>query len=399
VDLHIQAHAVGPKETDQPFAEKADDEADESYRIMQDRRKQVSALTRDGIEIIPNISVTFRVDTGFPEPGQSGSRFGYRKGLRKKDREDEEKDKEAIRNAILGEAVNPMVERESPRHRVAWNQLPASLAVDVWREYAAKFTLDELFAATQIVPTPAPTPLQPTEAEIASLSHPMQVGSRRENFEGALTSMLRQVNGFMERSLQLLEGKAPDKARQPIPPPAPGPQMSTPRSEPQKKTALQVINEMVKARLTQPEVDVLDDQGVRGVGKIPSQEYMILKKRGLKVLNVSIGNLRFNPVIEQTIISRWSTTWLKNAKAEGEQIERRRNIIQSAGHEQAIRQYADMLSRDLIQKKPEGVKDTLKTLLMRTRAIIINNDQLRQRMGEEQQDLEDIIKWVEESES
>jgi hypothetical protein len=225
------------------------------------------------------------------------------------------------------------------------------------------------------------------------------VGSRRENFEGALTSMLRQVNGFMERSLQLLEGKALDKARQPIPPPAPGPQISTPRSEPQKRTALQVINEMVKARLTQPEVDVLDDQGVRGVGTIPSQEYMILKKRGLKVLNVSIGNLRFNPVIEQTIISRWSTTWLKNAKAEGEQIERRRNIIQSAGHEQAIRQYADMLSRDLIQKKPEGVKDTLKTLLMRTRAIIINNDQLRQRMSEEQQDLEDIIKWVEESES
>lgn len=399
VDLHIQSHSVGPKEMDQPFAEKSEEEADESYRLMQDRRKQVSALTRDGIEIIPNITVTFRVDTGFPEGGQSGSRFGYRKGLRKKDREDEEKDKEAIRNAILGEAVNPMVERESPRHRVAWNQLPASLAVDIWREYAAKFTMDELFAATQTVPAPPPPTLQPTESEIAPLSHPIQVGSRRENFEGALTSMLRQVNGFMERSLQLLEGKTPEKARQPIPPPAPSPQMSAPRSEPQKKTALQVINEMVKARLTQPEVDILDDHGVRGEGKIASQEYMILKKRGLKVLNVSIGNLRFNPVIEQTIISRWSTTWLKNAKAESEQIERRRNVIQSAGHERAIRQYADMLSRDLIQKKPEGVKGTLKTLLMRTRAIIINNDQLRQRMQEEQQDLEEIIKWVEESES
>ena len=34
---------------------------------IQERRKQVSALTRDGIEVIPNISVMFRVDTGFPK--------------------------------------------------------------------------------------------------------------------------------------------------------------------------------------------------------------------------------------------------------------------------------------------------------------------------------------------
>jgi hypothetical protein len=152
---------------------------------------------------------------------------------------------------------------------------------------------------------------------------------------------------------------------------------------------------LVKARLTQPEVDVLDDNGVRGKGKIPSVEFKLLQERGLKVLSVSIGGLVLNPVIDNTIVNRWSTTWLKIAKAESEQIDRRKNIVESAAKEQAIRQYADMLSRDLVQKKPVGVKETLKTLLLRTRNIIFNNDELRQRMANEQQELEDIIKWIE----
>jgi hypothetical protein len=34
---------------------------------------------------------------------------------------------------------------DSDRRHVAWNWLPVHLAVDVWREYLRKFTLDELF--------------------------------------------------------------------------------------------------------------------------------------------------------------------------------------------------------------------------------------------------------------
>jgi len=105
-----------------------------------------------------------------------------------------------------------------------------------------------------------------------------------------------------------------------------------------------------------------------------------------------------NPEIEGTIINRWSASWLENAKAESKQIERRKNIVKSSGQEKAIRQYTDLLSTDLTRKKPFGVKETLKTLLMRTRMIIINNDQLRKDMNEEQQRLEDILRWVEEDE-
>ena len=87
VDLHIQTQSVGPKESDKPFDSKKDEQSDEEHNQIQDRRKQVSALTRDGIEVVPNISVTFRVDTGFPKEGQPGSRFGFRTGITKKDKE------------------------------------------------------------------------------------------------------------------------------------------------------------------------------------------------------------------------------------------------------------------------------------------------------------------------
>ena len=395
VDLHVQFQSLGPKESDKPFEAKKEEQTPEEFHQIQERRKQVSALTRDGIEVIPNIFVMFRVDTGFPKEGHPGSRFGYRTGIRKKDRENEEKDREAIRKAILGEGVNPTVQFDAPRHRVAWNQLPALLAVDVWREYVSKFTLDELFKPDQLVPQQPPQPPQPTDEEIDLLSQPLQVGAKRESVQASLTKMLREINILMNRTIQWLEGKEENQVRKSTPLPEITTAKFSEKNEPQRNTALQVINEMVKARLTQPEVDILDDTGTRGHGTIPSSEYRLLQNRGLKVLALGISNLRLDPEIEETIKRRWSATWLLNAKSESEQIERRRNIIESAGQEKAIRQYADRLSRDLIQKKPVGVKETLKALLMRTRTIIFKNDQLRRRMAAEQQELEDIIKWIE----
>ncbi|HET9914670.1 MAG TPA: hypothetical protein VFQ13_22440 [Anaerolineales bacterium] len=396
LDLHNQSQVIGPQESDKPFEEIRESQTLEEWSQIQDRRRQVSALTRDGIEVIPNISVSFRVSTGFPKEGQPGSRFGYRTGVTKKDKENEKKDQDAIRRAILGEGINPNAVQDSPRHRVAWNELPGSLAVDVWREYVAKFTLDQLFQPDQPVPSSPPSVPQPTEEEIDPLSRPIQVGSNRQAMQTSLARMVREVNLLMAKTIAYLEGKKEEKSKrtftsQPFTTTA----QPSVKKEPEKKTALQVINEMVKARLTHEEVDVLDDHGVRLKEKAPSLECKLLEERGIEVLNVSIGNLRFNPQIEDTILSRWSTTWLMNAKVESEQVERKRNLMETAGQEQAIRQYADFLSKDLIQKKPVGIKETLKTLLLRTRTLIMNSPQLRQRMTEEQQDLEEIIRWME----
>lgn len=394
VDLHIQSQVIGPKESDRPFAAKRDNQPQEEWDQVQDRRKQVSALTRDGIEVIPVISISFRVNTGFPKERQPGSRFGYRTGVRRSDRQSEEKDKDAIRRAILAEGINPNAVADSPRRRVAWNELPAALAVDVWREYAAKFTLDQLFEPTQLVPPALPALVQPTEEEIDPLSQPLQISGNHESMQDGMARMVRQMNLIMSRAINVLEGNQQGKGRRNAAPSSFGAQTSTKR-EPQRKTALQVINEMVKARLTQEEVDILDDNGVRGQGTIPSAEYKLLQERGLEVRSIAIFSLLFNPEIENTIIQRWSSSWLINARVESEQVERKRSLVETNGQEKAIRQYADFLSKDLTQKKPVGIKDTLKTLLLRTRTRIMNNHQLRQRMTDEQQDLENIIRWIE----
>ena len=394
VDLHIQLHKVGPEGTDKPFEPKKEGQSQEEWNQVQDRRKQVSALTRDGIEVIPNITVNFRLDTGFPKNRQPGSLFGYRMGVRRGDRLNESRDKDAIRRAILGEGINPNEVADSPRRRVKWNELPAALAVDVWREYAAKFTLDQLFQPTQLVPYPPPPAAQPTEDEIDPLSQPLQMSGSRETMQDSLTRLVREVNRMMSGAINYLEGNRQGKGRRAATSPS-FPTQTSAKKELEKKTALQVINEMVKARLTQEEVDVLDDNGVRGQGKIPSAEYKLLQERGLQVLNVSISSLRFDPAIETTIIRQWSATWLNNANIESQQVERKRSLVDTQGQEKAIRQYADFLSKDLTQKKPIGVKETLKTLLLRTRTRIINNHELRQRMTDEQQDLENIIRWLE----
>ena len=76
-------------------------------------------------------------------------------------------------------------------------------------------------------------------------------------------------------------------------------------------------------------------------------------------------------------------------------IERKRSIIESAGQEEAMRQHAEWLSNDLVKKKPMGVKETLKTLLMSTRTILFRKDQIRKSIPDGQEDLEEIIKWIE----
>jgi hypothetical protein len=392
LDLHTQFEKLGPRDTDDPFAPGEDSTPE--YREVQDRRRQVSAWTRDGIEVIPNISITFRVDTGLPEPGKPGSRFGYRTGITREDRENQKQDLEAIKKALLGEGINPNISTDSPLHKVAWNQLPAQVAVDVWREYAAKFTLDEFFAPTQDVPPPPPPPLQPTSSEIASLNDPTQFTAHQNRLEDALTAMLHEINRLMERIIQWLDGqKQVEPPKHPAPQPTPAPQAPT-SLETQKKTALQVINEVVTARLTKTEVPSLDNQGKRSFGLYPSREFEILKNRGLKILSVSISPPRTHPNINNLMIERWNANWAKTVDDEKNQIESQHALQAAAGHDQAIVDYAMHLSKDLLKRVPPTTSETLKNLVRRSRLIAFKYPQLRSKLMDDQDTFEEIIKWI-----
>lgn len=396
VDLHTQVHSFGPREGDKPFDEKKESQSDEEFLQTQDRRKLVSALTRDGIELVPNITVVFRVQTGIPEKNKPGSRFGYRAGVTKKDRKNEDEDKKAIEKAILHEGVNPNYKPEAARYRVAWNQLPSALAVDAWREYAAKFTLDQLLNPTQTFPSPPPPPLLPTEEEIDPLTQAIQVVGNRNTIQTVLARSLRRVNLIMAQWIAKLEKtdaiKSAEKQQPPVPQPSP-----QSNGEPKPKTAFQVINEMVNARLKNELVPYLTETGVRVENFPPvlSREYDQLQKRGLQILNVSISNPRVNPTAESRIIGEWEANWLEIATTEKNQIKLQKSLMEATGQEKATLQYASELSEALEKDKPSDMKGTLKKFLARTRSLIIRNNDLRQNMKVEQQELEEMIRWIE----
>jgi hypothetical protein len=400
LDLHTQTQKIGPKDGEKFFEEKKEGQSQEQFDDLQKRRRQVSALTRDGIELVPEISIMFRVNTGFPAKGEPGSRFGYRTGNTRDSKIFEQEDQDVIRRAIFGEGINPNIDPESIQHRVAWNRLPAMLATDVWREYAAKFTLDEIFNPTQPVALPPEKPLVPTYDETAALDSPSKAAPMATQNRGFFNRFLRDINNSIEGTINSLEQRDGSKASGTTATTTAASATSSVATPPANKTALQVINEMLKARLTHSTVDILDEYGKRKKGQVESIEYRILQERGLKVMSVSVSNVRVHPTIQESLIKQWKANWLRFAKGESELLDLKRNLIESAAQEKAQCKYSVRLSQDIMATYKPGkatVEELLKSILLRTRAMIRSGElsnSLRRRMTTELQDIEDTIQWM-----
>ncbi len=128
VDLRRQVTVTGPKDNEDPFAPQAKDERTPAYEARQDRRWETSALTRDGIEIVPRVIVVFKLES---TPFLGNSPFGYDPG--------------AVRRAATGEGIDPHLDPDNELRNVPWRKLPSRLAINVWREILPVFTLNELF--------------------------------------------------------------------------------------------------------------------------------------------------------------------------------------------------------------------------------------------------------------
>jgi hypothetical protein len=157
VDLHRQVShnpALGPlKDEEDPFAPRDEEkESPEAYEQRQQRRFETNGETRDAVQVVPNIFTISRLD---PDLQPSGENFlSNGRGLRGWLRHYMQSDAitrfgynpESVRLAITGEAVDPMVKLPfSEKRHISWYQLPAYLAVDLWREYLRSFTFEELF--------------------------------------------------------------------------------------------------------------------------------------------------------------------------------------------------------------------------------------------------------------
>ena len=127
VDLRPQFDLRGPGDEDDPFAA-LEPGKNALFEAKKKQRYQTSGQTRNGIEVVPKIRISFQLNT---QPGLGGTQFGYN-GF-------------AVRLAVTGEGIDPDPPDVIARRRIVWKKLPVLLAADVWREAIGIFTLDELF--------------------------------------------------------------------------------------------------------------------------------------------------------------------------------------------------------------------------------------------------------------
>ena len=375
ISLHPQTQTIGAIPMDEPFepiSESANQDAQRQHAEMISRCNAVRGITRDGIEVIPTISVTFKINARPAGTGETGSRFGF--------------NAEAVERAARAEGINPNSSTEEKR-RVAWNQLPGLMAAELWREYLSKYTLSELFDPGLKALPPVRQP--EVHAETVAVAPKPLVLSR-----GLPTRLLRAFNNGWERELESLtppeEPPAPDEEL-----PVPQPAGAAPFGQP-GLTALQVINQMIKARLSQAIVVKLDECGRLTDAQQPSDEYRKLDERGIVVLGASVTALRFNPTVERQLLSRWKTSWLSNALKDQDRIERLEMAYKDDGRHQALLDHALTLAEAINRAKPASVPAAIKTLLDATEAEIRSNDALLSDAAGELESLQAVDKWLED---
>jgi hypothetical protein len=380
VDLHIQIHNIGPMARDDPFAQKTDQQTEEEYDSIQKRRALTSGLTRDGIEVIPNINVVFKIDADpITDPNLAGSRFGFNAN--------------AVRRAITGQAINPNMPRDSYRYHVRWNELPALLAADVWRDLLSKFKLNDLFEPKYSLPPSFPNPPQPTITDDA-LHNPIKPQSK---FEYLLTGIFKDLNRTIAELANRIDNYCRPKEK--VQPETAKEKKAEVQKE-KKVTGLQVISFLMKERLQKQKTAVLDQFGNYQPGQDgPSNEYGFLQRRGIRVLSVGASNLRLPSEVDLKLIRQWTANWLDRARAERDRLDQEEGFNRIQNEEIALRDYIARLSKDLLlqvnRNRAIDLRGTLRTLMLETRSVLVNENQLYRQSSPEREALEEVIQWLE----
>lgn len=119
------------------------------------------AITRDGIPISTNLSVTFMIDPGHTDDPREG---------RKADQPPYEFNSTAVGKAVYGHAYSEFED-------LPWTKLPLRLAVDLWREMVKEKTLRELMSKDRV----AIAPLQVLKDQIQTRLTSHTVETREPN--------------------------------------------------------------------------------------------------------------------------------------------------------------------------------------------------------------------------
>ena len=327
MDLHTQVKPLpplGPLPADDPFAPwNRKRETEQEFQLRQDRRQKTSGFTRDAVEIVPNILAIVKTKT---LPGQGGTRFGF--------------NPESVQLAITREGVVPNDLRNVP-----WFEVPALLAVDLWREYLGKFKLLDLFSTTSNIDPQA-----------------------------------MSVDG--EHAAQRFAAVG--------------------------ETGLETILRMVKLRLTQAEVPKLDEYGQEVPGNQISREFTILEEMGVQVRDVSISGFRFPRTVESQLVQQWMSSWLDRAITEREVVESKRNLAEEVGRETALIDFASTVTQNISQalvdddgnslpfddlSRPD-LTSSLEMLVSSTQQLLKRRTRLHQWLTDEEAEILKILAWI-----
>jgi hypothetical protein len=197
------------------------------------------------------------------------------------------------------------------------------------------------------------------------------------------------------------------------------------------ETTLQFIAGLVKNRLNQESVVLLDDFGrpcLKGVGKgkfdeqrfltycqlrkagknelaesmlekIPSQEFKTLTAMGIEVTAAGVKRLIFAPEVEERLIKEWTALWLKNAQKEHELVERDRKLAEIAGNDEALKEFAQMVIKASARQAPGSKSEALIQIVHSSLTGLLRNATLLKRTTTEQRDLSDMIDKLREGET
>ncbi len=375
VPLQKLKDSIGPKGDEDPFASKSTHKDIESYAATQRRRYETSGLTRDAVEIVPNINIIFKIDADPATGNEDGSRFGY--------------NADAVYKAIW----HTTTDHKGNNKNIYWNQLPINLAADLWREYLEKYRFEELFKAEQEIKKE--TEKKDAEAKTSAPTHPPPPPHYEYQWQGILCDILLDINVWLGKKIKNINDR--------ISPPIQEEEKSieapaiAKKELPTKETALQSITRYMSQRLKEPYYTPVDRYGkpIETEGEKPkSPEYHFLKERGIRVISIGVNNLRFSDKLEKEMIDGWSSTWLKNAKEDQAYIEKQILIRKTRGKEKALIEYTNTLSKELVKENPDKPEDALKNLLKTTRREIIRDAALHKEAEKEIEQLTDLLHWV-----
>lgn len=405
LDLRRQSDYYGPREEEDPFADQKKDEKgrpvekDPDYQERQKRRMLTSGLTRDGIEIVPNVFVSFGLDSAGENPAPAvsktrTSRAGSRDTLQSDTMEQLRSDLHEF-NRSLGQLIpflrSTTAGEEEESSIVPYEPIPLDRKVqpaanpdsgrgklkkieDVRRD-RTEFDFSEPSARRAI----GYEAVDPTSKDN---NDRYRVEWKKLPGMLAIDVWREVIHMFTVEQLFSELGSAWT---------LPGSQSTKP------PTGIEFITRYLSLRLTSPSVPRLGLDGKPGA-PMPSPEFKILKERGVAVKMVTLINPRLPGDFEEKIIQRWINIYLPKAHAERMELDNDQANVRSSAKKQAIIDYAQAVSRHASQLAPGVRYETNPILikLLKDTLAFLNRPGLNSVTDQEKIAAINIINWLNE---